>query len=63
MISFLLERARAAGLERVFTLTTQAADWFEKLGFIETDPSALPKKRLETFNERRRSLVFYKPLH
>ena len=40
LVDFLCERARRRGLSSVFVLTTQTADWFQKLGFTEADPAS-----------------------
>ena len=43
-------------------LTTQTADWFEKLGFVESDPSILPEKKRLTYNLQRKSRIYLKSL-
>ena len=58
LIEFLIDKARKEKLESVFILTTQASDWFEKLGFIADDISTLPKKRLEIWSPKRASRLF-----
>ena len=45
LVGYLCERAQKRGLASVFVLTTQTADWFLKLGFVESEPSALPEKK------------------
>jgi amino-acid N-acetyltransferase len=62
LVDFLIDRARGTGLSAVFALTTQTADWFQKLGFVETDPSALPEKKRTTYNLQRKSRIFFKDL-
>ncbi len=62
LVGFLEERARKKGLAAVFALTTQTADWFEKLGYEEKDPSVLPEKKRQTYNIQRKSRVFRKAL-
>jgi amino-acid N-acetyltransferase len=62
LVDFLCERARQKGLSAVFALTTQTADWFQKLGFSEADPSALPEKKRLSYNLQRKSRVFLKAL-
>jgi amino-acid N-acetyltransferase len=57
MVDYLCERARKAGMQSVFVLTTQTADWFEKLGFTEADIDALPEKKRRGYNAQRRSRV------
>jgi amino-acid N-acetyltransferase len=62
LVDFLCERARQKGLSAVFALTTQTADWFQKLGFSEADPSVLPEKKRIAYNLQRKSRVFLKSL-
>ena len=62
MVDFLCERAQKKGLSSVFALTTQTADWFEKLGFEEADVSALPEKKRLTYDLKRKSRIFVKKL-
>jgi amino-acid N-acetyltransferase len=62
LVEFLCERARRKGLSSVFVLTTQTADWFEKLGFVESDPSVLPEKKRLSYNLQRKSRIFLKSL-
>ena len=62
LVGYLCERAQKRGLASVFVLTTQTADWFLKLGFAESEPSALPEKKRLSYNLQRRSRVFVKPL-
>ncbi len=57
LVSYLLTRARASGIRRVFALTTQAFDWFLKLGFRAATPADLPPARRATYDRRRRSRV------
>jgi amino-acid N-acetyltransferase len=62
LVDYLCEQARRAGLSRVFVLTTQTGDWFQKLGFEEADPSALPEKKRKAYDLQRRSRIYVKPL-
>ena len=58
LISYLLEKAKSLNLSRVFILTTQTADWFEKLGFVQTTLSELPKCKQEKYDKKRSSKIF-----
>jgi amino-acid N-acetyltransferase len=58
IVSYLIEKAARAGLTRVFVLTTRTIDWFEQLGFVETDLESLPAKKRETYNHARKSRIF-----
>ena len=62
LVEFLCERAQRRGLSSVFVLTTQTADWFQKLGFIESDPTALPEKKRMSYDLQRKSRIFVKNL-
>jgi amino-acid N-acetyltransferase len=57
LVSYLLTRARAAGMRRVFALTTQATDWFANLGFRPAKPADLPPARRALYDRRRNSRV------
>jgi amino-acid N-acetyltransferase len=62
LVDYLCERARRKGLASVFALTTQTADWFQKLGFEEADPAELPEKKRLAYNLQRKSRVFFRRL-
>lgn len=54
--------ARAAGLKRLFVLTTQTAHWFLERGFSEAALEDLPVSRKALYNYQRNSKVFTKKL-
>ena len=56
------DAARKQRIERLFALTTQAADWFLEHGFGEARPDALPVRRQALYNDRRNSKVLVKEL-
>ncbi len=56
------QRARAAGLKRLFVLTTRTMHWFLKRGFVRATPDDLPEARRNTYDRNRRSHVLIKPL-
>ncbi|MBQ9619817.1 MAG: GNAT family N-acetyltransferase, partial [Neisseriaceae bacterium] len=63
----LLERieqeAKKQGIQQLFALTTQTADWFIERGFHETTPDTLPALRFAQYQDnKRRSKVFVKDL-
>ncbi|MDE5775812.1 MAG: amino-acid N-acetyltransferase [Treponemataceae bacterium] len=58
MIDFLLEKAKSCGAKSVFILTTQTADWFEKLGFVADEIDSIPQERKKIWSEKRGSKVF-----
>lgn len=57
MIEFLVKQAKINNSKGLFLLTTQTADWFEKLGFKLSNISTLPKERIEKWNPSRGSKV------
>ena len=56
------QRAKAAGLDSLFVLTTRTMHWFIKRGFTQVDPDWLPEARKRKYNWDRRSLVMLKKL-
>jgi amino-acid N-acetyltransferase len=56
------QRARAAGLDSIFVLTTRTTHWFLKRGFVLVDPDWLPDARKRKYNWDRRSQVLVKKL-
>jgi amino-acid N-acetyltransferase len=55
-------RARAAGFNKLFVLTTRTAHWFLKRGFVPATVDDLPKDRQHMYNWQRKSLVLIKQL-
>lgn len=55
-------RARAAGLTKLFVLTTRTMHWFKKRGFILATVEDLPKDRQHMYNWSRKSQVLIKTL-
>jgi amino-acid N-acetyltransferase len=58
ILSYLIEKAAKMGITRVFVLTTQTLDWFERYGFVEADLESLPPKKRQTYNHARKSRIF-----
>ena len=56
------QRAKAAGLESIFVLTTRTMHWFLKRGFVQADPEWLPEARKRKYNWDRKSQVLVKKL-
>jgi amino-acid N-acetyltransferase len=56
------QRARAAGLDSIFVLSTRTSHWFIKRGFVQVDPDWLPEARKRKYNWDRKSLVLVKKL-
>jgi amino-acid N-acetyltransferase len=62
LLEVIEQRARKAGIKRLFVLTTRAAHWFLEHGFREVDIASLPAARRAMYNWQRRSKVLAKPL-
>lgn len=58
MMDFLIKRAKSLGITKIFILTTQTADWFEKLHFVPASISDLPESRRSKWNKERNSKVY-----
>ena len=56
------QRAKAAGFESIFVLTTRTMHWFLKRGFVQTEPEWLPEARKRKYNWDRKSQVLVKKL-
>ncbi|TXI14279.1 MAG: amino-acid N-acetyltransferase [Polynucleobacter sp.] len=53
-------RAKAAGLKKLFVLTTRTEHWFLKRGFVRASVDDLPAERKELYNWERKSMVLIK---
>ncbi len=56
------QRAKAAGLDSIFVLTTRTTHWFLKRGFVLVDPDSLPEARKRHYDWSRKSQVLVKKL-
>jgi amino-acid N-acetyltransferase len=56
------QRAKAAGLKRLFVLTTRTMHWFLKRGFRPSSIDELPEAKRSSYNWARRSQVLIKDL-
>jgi amino-acid N-acetyltransferase len=56
------QRARAAGLQSIFVLTTRTMHWFIKRGFKPVPLEWLPEARKRKYNLNRMSQVLVKNL-
>jgi amino-acid N-acetyltransferase len=56
-------RARAAGLTKLFVLTTRTSHWFQKRGFTPANVEDLPIERKRLYNWQRRSQILIKNLN
>ncbi len=57
------QRAKAAGLDSIFVLTTRTMHWFLKRGFVQAEPEWLPEARKRKYNWDRKSQVLVKKLN
>jgi amino-acid N-acetyltransferase len=62
LLSHIEARARRAGLQRLFVLTTRTAQWFLERGFKDGGVDALPQQKRGFYNLQRRSKVLVKAL-
>jgi amino-acid N-acetyltransferase len=62
LLKHMENRARAAGVKKLFVLTTRTAHWFIKRGFVPATVDALPKDRQHMYNWQRKSMVLVKTL-
>lgn len=58
LIDNLISQAGAGQASSVFIMTTQAADWFETLGFEEDDIDSIPDERRKLWSRERNSKVY-----
>ncbi len=58
LIDTLIEQAGEGGASSIFIMTTQTADWFEKLGFEEDALESIPEERRKLWDSRRGSKVY-----
>ncbi len=57
ILSYLVDKAETLGMRRVFVLTTRTVDWFEQLGFVETELETLPLRKRSTYDHVRKSRI------
>jgi len=62
LLKYIVAKAQAKGLHKLFVLTTRTAHWFIERGFNETDVGQLPTQKKMLYNYQRRSKVFLKNL-
>jgi amino-acid N-acetyltransferase len=62
LLNSLESEAKAAGIKKIFVLTTAASHWFLGKGFLDAQLSDLPETRQELYNYQRKSKVLLKRL-
>ena len=58
MIKKLIAKAKSQNAKSIFIMTTQAADWFEKLGFKYDLIDSIPPERKQIWSPKRNSKVY-----
>ena len=58
LVESLVQKAKACGAKSVFIMTTQASDWFEKIGFAEDSIDSIPAERKSKWTPERGSKVY-----
>ena len=58
LVESLVQKAKSCGAKSVFIMTTQASDWFEKIGFTEDKIESIPEERKKLWSPERNSKVF-----
>jgi amino-acid N-acetyltransferase len=62
LVGFLEEKAKKAGMSKVFVLTTQTSDWFESLGYLPASIEDLPDSKIKSYDSSRNSRILIKIL-
>ncbi len=62
LLAYTERRAREAGIDKLFVLTTRTAHWFRERGFRPAELEDIPIKRQALYNYQRNSKIFIKPL-
>ena len=57
LVDFLITSAREKGYRKVFALTTQSLDWFQKLGFKEGSITDIPEGKRDAYDTARKSKI------
>lgn len=58
MMDYLIKKAKDEKIKSLFIMTTQSADWFEKLGFVQDTIDSLPAERKAKWTPERNSKVY-----
>ena len=58
LVESLVQKAKTSGAKSVFIMTTQASDWFEKIGFAEDKIESIPAERKAKWSPERGSKVY-----
>lgn len=58
LVTDLIGKAKSEKVKSIFIMTTQASDWFEKMGFKNDTIDSLPEERRAIWNPKRNSKVY-----
>ena len=58
LVESLVQKAKSSSAKSVFIMTTQASDWFEKIGFVEDKIDSIPAERKAKWSPERGSKVY-----
>lgn len=58
MIAYHIEKAKQENVKSIFIMTTQSADWFEKLGFVADSIDSIPLERRAKWTPEHNSKVY-----
>ena len=58
LVNNLIIKAKAGHAKSIFIMTTQAADWFERMGFHQDTVESLPQERRAIWTPQRNSRVY-----
>ena len=61
LVESLVQKAKSSNAKSVFIMTTQASDWFEKIGFVEDKIDSIPAERKAKWSPERGSKVYRLP--
>ncbi len=62
LFEWICQYAKKSGVQKIYTLTTQTADWFVERGFKKANIDNLPIDKQKSYNYRRNSAVYIKVL-
>jgi len=58
LMDFLIKKSHSLNADSIFIMTTQSADWFEKLGFVQDKIDSIPAQRRNLWSPERNSKVY-----
>ena len=58
MLNDLINKAKTENAKSIFIMTTQASDWFERMGFMPDNIDSLPEERRAIWSPKRNSKLY-----